>query len=82
MQPGDNHVLVVARVTEQRVVRAGAVCHPRDVFVHPAASDLQLRPDGSVSVLDVLVGAQAWPPPNTESRSSAGVRVFGEICGF
>ena len=27
-------------------------------------------------------GRRAGPPPNTESRSSAGVRVFGETSGF
>ena len=79
MQPRDHHVLVVARIAQHRAVGAIRVRDPGDVLVHPARPDLQLR-DRPVCICHVQVGAEARPA--TESRSSAGVRVFGEVSGF
>ena len=58
-------------------VRAIAVGHPRDVLVHAAAADLQLRPDRPVLVVDVQVRAD--PGSAAEhgvqiQRRGAGVR--------
>ena len=78
----DDHALVVARVTKKGAVCAVAVRDSGDVLVHTAGPDLQLGPTDPVRIVHIQVWARPGPPPNTESRSSAAVRVFGEINGF
>ena len=83
VQARDDHALVVARIAQQRAVGAIAVGDPRDILVHAAGADPQLRSHRPVlRWRRTGRGEVPGPPPNTESRSSAGVRVFGEVNGF
>ena len=61
VQTGDDHVLVVAGVAEQRPVGAITVRHPWHVLVHAAGAELQLRPHRPIRVLDVQLGPHAGP---------------------
>ena len=56
----NHHVLVVARVAQQRAVGAIAVGHAWDVLVHSARADLQLRSDRAIPVLHVQIGTDPW----------------------
>ena len=59
VQAGDDHVLVVARIAQQRRVAAVRVGHARDILVNAAGAELELRPDRSVRILHVQVRSQA-----------------------
>ena len=82
VQPGDHQVLVVARIAKQRPVGSVAVRHSRHVLVHAAGTDLQRRADRPVGTRCVQVRPRARAAANTASRSSAGVRLLGEVSGF
>ena len=59
MQAGDDHVLVVARIAQQRRVGTVPVGHPRDILVNAAGAELELRPDRPVRILHVQVRSHA-----------------------
>ena len=84
MQSRDHDVLVVARIAQQRAVAAVAVGHPGNVLVRCVVrsrsnhgSDLQLRANRAVAVIDVQVRAQPRAAPEHRieiERRSARVR--------
>jgi hypothetical protein len=63
VQPRDDHVLVVTRIAKQRAVGAIPVRHARNILLHAAGSDPELRVDGSILVLHVQIGPQPRPVP-------------------
>src|SRR4051812_36188140 len=63
VQAGDDHVLVVARIAEDRVVRTVPVLRAGYVLVPPAAADLQFRADRAVGVRLVQVRAEPGATP-------------------
>jgi hypothetical protein len=68
VQPGDDEVLVVARVGDD----GGPVAGARQVLEEPTGLDTELGPVGRLVELGLTVG----PPPNTESSSMRVSRVF------
>ena len=83
VQAGDDDVLVVAGIADN-----GAGTYPSGFATRgtsswtPPVPMRSLGPAVPSRLATYRSGRSPGPPPNTESRSSAGVRVLGEISGF